>query len=405
MSVSLTNDPEFNFYLHIPFCKSLCSFCGCTKMITSDKTLESPLIQSLLKEFGYYRPLLKNKILNGLHLGGGSPTWLSSEGLKELLSPILNSKEYSLKDGAEISIELDPRTTSKEFIKALSELKFTRVSLGVQDLNPKVLKAISRNQSYELIKEIIGTLRENNLNQINLDLVIGLPFQTLETITDTMKKIVEFSPSRLALYSYAHVPSLKPSQKSLEKIGLPSDQLKLELFETAKNILKNAGYVEVGMDHFVKPTDELYLVALSGKLHRNFMGYTTLNSPNLIGLGPSSLSNAEGAFAQNEKDFDKWKEILDENKWPIVFGHVLTQNELITKKVILDLMCNFKANFDHNFISIEQLSLLKEMEADELLKLQNNSIQITDLGKTFVRQICKTVDLGFSSKNIHSQTI
>jgi oxygen-independent coproporphyrinogen-3 oxidase len=257
---SLKDNPTLSLYIHVPFCQTLCAFCGCTKMITKDYSKADEYIDTLHKEFYYYEKLIPDKTkIYEIHFGGGSPSWLKPNELKRLLTPILNSKKFIIdRTILEQSIEMDPRTTSKEHCELLKSLGFNRVSLGIQDTNDQVLKSIRRDQPLSLVTRVVSDLKANGIELFNMDLIYGLPFQTTETIKQTINDILVFRPTRLALYSYAHVPSLKPAQKLLERDGLPSPQDKMMIAEIAREMLVDAGYIEIGMDHFALKSDSLY---------------------------------------------------------------------------------------------------------------------------------------------------
>lgn len=392
---NLQANPTLSFYIHVPFCKTLCAFCGCTKMITKDYSKADEYIDALHKEFYHYEKMIPEgtKVFE-IHLGGGSPSWLKPTELKRLLAPILNSKKLIIDPSIlEQSIEMDPRTTTIEHCQQLKNLGFNRVSLGIQDTNDVVLKSIRREQPLSLVTEVVSNLKKNGIELFNMDLIYGLPYQTIESITQTIKDVINFKPTRIALYSYAHVPSLKPAQKLLEKDGLPGPEEKLLLAEKARELLLQAGYIEIGMDHFALTTDSLYKSYKQNELHRNFMGYTVQRSNVLLGLGPSSLSDSWDAFAQNEKDYQKWKELVINNDHAIIHGHELSHNEIKRRNEILNLMCNFKTTFSNNDLSLNQLAKINTMKSDELLVVKNNNeIEATELGRHFIRNICMAFD-------------
>lgn len=402
--------PSISIYIHVPFCETLCAFCGCTKMITKNRSFADEYLEAMEQEFRFYETMIpEGTEVSEIHLGGGSPSWLTPAELEKLLSPIINSKKLKInKDFLEQSIEMDPRTTTPEHCESLLRLGFNRVSLGIQDTNPKVLKSIQRNQSLELVTRVITDLKKNGIELFNLDLIYGLPFQTPETIKETISDILKFRPTRLALYSYAHVPSLKPAQKRLERDGLPTAEEKMLLQEVARNLLIEAGYFEIGMDHFALPSDSLYKSFIKKELHRNFMGYTVQRSKVLLGLGPSSLSDAWTAFAQNEKDYKKWREDIVAKNYSLIHGHVLTEKELFKRTKILDLMCEFETEILPSDLSRNQQQKIEMMIQDNLVTQTSTTIKTTELGKQFIRNICMAIDDSFEGnpeKNIFSQTV
>jgi oxygen-independent coproporphyrinogen-3 oxidase len=402
--------PSLSLYIHVPFCETLCAFCGCTKMITKNRGYADEYLEAVHKEFAFFEKMIPaGTNVSEIHLGGGSPSWLAPAELKRLLEPIFSSKKLVFdRNFLEQSIEMDPRTTTTEHCEQLLNLGFDRISLGIQDTNDVVLKSIKREQPLELVTRVINDLKNNGIKLFNLDLIYGLPFQTPETIKQTINDILVFRPTRLALYSYAHVPSLKPAQKILEKDGLPSAEEKMKIQEVARDMLIEAGYFEIGMDHFALPSDSLYKSFMKKELHRNFMGYTVQKSKVLLGLGPSSLSDAWTAFSQNEKDYKKWREDILDKDYSLIHGHVLTEKELFKRTKILDLMCEFETELKPTDLSENQQKKIDMLVEDQLLIQTPTTLKSTELGKQFIRNICMAVDDSFeykSEKNIFSQTV
>lgn len=404
---SLQSDPSLSLYLHIPFCRELCSFCGCTKVITKDKSKAREFIDALKMEWELTKPHLKTKpLLKEMHLGGGSPTWLSASELDEVLSFFLDPEKFNFSlEELELSIELDPRTTTYEQIQVLKKHHFKRASLGVQDTHEEVLEVIRRRQSFKQIEDVFHWLQEASIHLINIDLIYGLPHQTPKTISESLEKIIKLKPTRLAFYSYAHIPSLRPAQKIVERHGLPDPLEKRKLYEAGKEVLEKMGYVEIGMDHFASIDDLLFKAYEEGKLHRNFMGYTVSFSKNLLGFGPSSLSSIDEAFAQNEKEYRVWREHIKNGYSPIIHGHVLNDAELKKRKMIMDLMCQFKTNLDVSTLPDWQLEKLKDLASDQLVEWDKENLKATSLGKAFIRNICMAIDDTFIPKNRHSSSI
>ena len=386
-----------SLYIHLPFCESLCTFCGCHKRITKRHEVESPYIKAVLKEWDLYcdtfpeRPIIKE-----LHLGGGTPTFFSPENLKYLIDGILSkadvAKEY------EFSFEGHPNNTTRKHLQQLFDLGFKRVSFGVQDYSPKVQKAIHRDQPFHNVAKVTFWAKEIGYTSISHDLIYGLPFQTLEDVIDTIEKTKSLSPDRLAFYSYAHVPWIKGNgQRGFNDEDLPKDDEKRQLYETGKNLLQEKGYLEIGMDHFALESDSMYKAFIDKKLHRNFMGYTSSKTQLMIGLGASSISDSWYGFAQNEKSIEDYYARLDKNEIPVVKGHVLTNEDLIIRKHILNLMCQFETSWEDESQYFSELPntllQLQEMVHDELLEIYENKIIITEKGKAFVRNICMAFDL------------
>lgn len=403
-----TEDPGLSIYIHVPFCKSLCAFCGCTKMVTQNYSYADEFIDTLHLEFAHYEKMIPEgtKVFE-IHLGGGSPSWLKPSELECLLYPILNSPKLIIdKKILEQSIEMDPRTTTPEHCESLARLGFNRVSLGIQDTNPVVLKSIRRDQPLELVTKVINGLKENGIKLLNLDLIYGLPFQTPESIKKTIEDILVFQPTRLALYSYAHVPSRSPSQKLLERDGLPTPEEKMRIHDVARELLIAAGYFEIGMDHFALPSDSLYKSYIKKELHRNFMGYTVQRSKVLLGLGPSSLSDAWTAFSQNEKDYKTWRELILKNKNAIIHGHILSERELHIRRKILDLMCEFETTLEEDDLDPDQKEKIRTLIADKILTKDEKNYQATPLGKHFIRNICMAIDDSYlKGQQIFSNTV
>ncbi|MCL4170416.1 UNVERIFIED_CONTAM: hypothetical protein GTU68_031222, partial [Idotea baltica] len=331
-----------SLYIHLPFCESLCTFCGCNKRITKQHSVESPYINAVLKEWRLYLELFDEKpVIKELHLGGGTPTFFSPENLKHLILEILNTSELAV--GYEFSFEGHPNNTTREHLQALFDVGFRRVSYGVQDYNETVQKAIHRIQPFKNVKKATELAREIGYTSVGHDIIFGLPFQTLKHVEETILKTKELLPDRLAFYSYAHVPWIKGNgQRGFNDDDLPSAKLKRNQYELGKTLLAEVGYEEIGMDHFALPTDSLYKSMEHGDLHRNFMGYTASKTQSMIGLGVSSISDSWYGFSQNVKDIESYYNILNNDVIPVYRGHILNNEDLIIRKHILNLMCQFK---------------------------------------------------------------
>ena len=386
-----------SLYIHLPFCESLCTFCGCNKRITKQHSVETPYIQAVLKEWSLYCEQFKEKpIIKEVHLGGGTPTFFSVENLKILLNGIFKQSEIASEH--EFSFEGHPNNTTEEHLQALYDLGFRRVSFGVQDYSPTVQKAIHRIQPFENVKQVTDWARKIGYTSVSHDLVFGLPFQRLEDIFDTIEKTISLQPDRLAFYSYAHVPWIKGNgQRGFKDEDVPKDAQKREMYEKGKQLLLDKGYIEIGMDHFALKSDSLYSSYKNNVMHRNFMGYTSSKTQLMIGLGVSSIGDTWYSFAQNEKTIEDYYLALEQNKLPIVRGHILNEEDLIIRKHILDLMCHFRTSWenpDKYFPEItETVQSLKEMEKDGLVVLNQNNIQVTEAGKPYIRNICMAFDL------------
>lgn len=379
---------SWSMYIHVPYCESLCTFCGCNTIITKDHKKEDPYVQLVLKEWELYRKLVPDfskAQLQGIHLGGGTPTFLSAEHLKALLTPIL---EHTKRDEHfEGSIEVDPRRTNREQLETLYKLGFRRISLGVQDFNPEIQRLVNRLQSFEETESITRYAREIGFTSVNYDLIYGLAKQTLETMKHTIEQTKKLRPNRIALYSFALVPWIKPAQRLFKDEDLPVGKDKRDLYEYARTELLNFGYVEVGMDHFALPDEALAIAMKNGKLHRNFMGYTDQKSQVMLGLGVSSISESPQSFHQNEKLLPKYEELLNAGQIPTSRGHILTDEDVARRQQILSLMTSYEV-----VMTPEQKQLapefLKEMISDNLLKIEGDKVKVTENGKPFLRNIC-----------------
>jgi len=403
-----SNDSEgISLYIHLPYCESLCTFCGCNKRITTRHDVESPYINAVLKEWDLYCNLLGEKPkIKELHLGGGTPTFFSPQNLTKLINSIVS--RGTLADGYEFSFEGHPNNTTRAHLQALFDVGFRRVSYGVQDYNETVQKAIHRIQPFENVKRATETAREIGYTSVGHDIIFGLPFQTLEHVKNTILKTKELLPDRLAFYSYAHVPWIKGNgQRGFNDSNLPSPDLKRQQYEVGKALLNDVGYHEIGMDHFALASDSLYKSMISGDLHRNFMGYTASKTQAMIGLGVSSISDSWYGFAQNVKRIEDYYELLDENKLPVYRGHILNEEDLTVRRHILNLMCHFKTSWDYDNLYFKELPeviiKLQEMEVDELLIIGDNSITVTEKGYPFVRNICMAFDVLLQRKQPEMQ--
>ena len=396
-----------SLYIHLPFCESLCTFCGCNKRITKQHSVESPYINAVLKEWQLYISLFDEKpVIKELHFGGGTPTFFSPQNLKQLISEILS--QANLAENHEFSFEGHPNNTTREHLQALYDVGFRRVSYGVQDYNETVQKAINRIQPFENVKKATEVAREIGYTSVGHDIIFGLPFQTLEHVRETILKTKELLPDRLAFYSYAHVPWIKGNgQRGFNDADLPSAKLKRVQYEMGKKLLAEVGYIEVGMDHFALPTDSLYQSMVSGKLHRNFMGYTASKTQAMVGLGVSAISDSWYGFAQNVKTIEDYYELLDKNTLPVYRGHILNEEDLIIRKHILNLMCQFKTSWDDEHLWFNEipdvLIKLKEMEKDGLLNIKTSTIEVTKQGQPYVRNICMAFDLLLQRKQPDTQ--
>ncbi len=401
-------------YIHVPFCESLCTYCGCNTRITRNHAVSEPYINTVLKEFELYRKKLgfEHKLkLSELHLGGGTPTFLSTSELTKLLSGLFEHCE--LMSDFELSVEVDPRVTTTEHLKTLAKFNFKRISLGIQDFDPKVQDIVHRIQSVDQVKAITDGARKLGFTSVNYDLIYGLPFQTLSSVEDTIQKVAILRPDRIAFYAYAHVPWIKPGQRRFTEDDLPSGDEKRALYERGRELLEASGYYEIGMDHFALKTDSLYTASEKGELHRNFMGYTARNVNPILALGVSAIGDAWTAFAQNEKLLETYVERVNLAEIPIYRGHLLTDEDLILRQHILNLMTKMKTDWNKNelqdpFLNDVQ-SRLTELAKDDLVILSENTCTVTEKGRAFLRNICMAFDARLVRKapetRLFSQTV
>lgn len=402
-----------SLYIHLPFCESLCTFCGCHKKVTKRHEVEQPYIQAVLKEWELYCALLQDTpVIKEIHLGGGTPTFFSPEHLTQLLQGILAKAEIAPQH--EFSFEGHPNNTSKAHLQALYDVGFRRVSYGVQDYNETVQNAIHRIQPYENVQRVTQWARDIGYSSISHDLVFGLPFQSLDDVLHTIDQTNQLLPDRLAFYSYAHVPWIKGNgQRGFKDADVPKDAMKRQCYEEGKKKLLAQGYHEIGMDHFALSSDPMHQAFQQGQLHRNFMGYTASKTQLMIGLGVSSISDSWYSFAQNEKNLDDYYARLAQDEIPVYRGHVLSVEDLIIRQHILNLMCTFQTTWDapeQYFAELpEVLAQLVEMQQDGLLQMTEQSIHVTEQGQPFVRNICMAFDLHLKRKKpenrIFSMTI
>jgi oxygen-independent coproporphyrinogen-3 oxidase len=392
----LHNKPDgISLYIHLPFCENLCTYCGCNTRITKNHGVEVPYIMAVLKEWKLYRALMtKPPLIREIHLGGGTPTFFSAENLELLLNGILAG--VTIHPEAEFGFEAHPANTTIDHLQTLYKLGFKRLSLGIQDFDPKVQLIINRRQSFEQVASITLQARLIGYTSINYDLIYGLPLQTLVGLANTLKLVSELMPDRIAFYSYAHVPWLKPGQRRYTELDLPDPEAKSKLYETGRALLRNYGYLEIGMDHFALPKDALFQAERAGKLHRNFMGYTNQRTELLIGLGVSAISDSGNAFAQNVKVVEDYLRLLEDDTSPVIKGHILTADDRVIREHILDIMCkgetkwNFRATYSP--VLAAGLERLQPLAADGLIELNSAGVKVTLTGQRFLRNICMALD-------------
>ncbi len=398
-----------SLYFHIPFCDTVCFYCACNKIVTKHRARTKPYMETLLKEIEMQGQLFaKDREVLQLHLGGGTPTFLSTGEISELMwkvESVFNVRSGTDKD---FSIEIDPRSVDDSYIQTLGKLGFNRYSLGVQDLDPVVQKAVNRVQPIEIVEDVLASCREAGGKSINLDLIYGLPFQTPAGFADTVKKIIKLSPDRLSVFNYAHLPEIFKPQRRINAGDLPSPEDKLEILQTTINQLMDAGYVYIGMDHFAKPNDELVLAREEGGLHRNFQGYTTHGNCDLVGMGVSSISSVRGVFSQNAKDEISYADSIESGHLAVIRGVTSTLEDRLRWHVIQKLSCynevdkqqvaiQFQINFDEHFV--DALKLLEPMIEDELVSVDAERITVLPKGRLLTRNICMVFDADLNDKN------
>ncbi len=389
-----------SLYFHLPFCESQCYFCGCNVVISKKKDITSPYLEHIKKEIiNLGRLIDRERTVEQIHLGGGTPTYFSPEEITDFYKTLKDN--FNISDDCETGIEVDPRVTSSEHIKTLAELGFNRISMGIQDFNPVVQNAINRLQSYEDTEKIIIHARDSGFKSINIDLIYGLPFQTKETFAETIDLILKLSPDRIALFHYAHLPQLIHHQgKYIPENSLPSSEEKIRIFQHSVDSLTENGYVFIGLDHFAKPDDELATARRNKTLHRNFQGYTTKSSCDLYGLGITAISNIQNTYSQNIKKLNPYYEAIDLNNFPVFRGIGLNKDDILRKEIIMKILCHGEFNKNEYFSS--EFDLLKNLEDDGLISgtydKSSRRILVTETGQFFLRNIAAVFDYYLQSK-------
>lgn len=393
-----------SLYCHIPFCDAPCYFCGCNTVITQRKEVAEPYLDYTERHILQMAELIDQKRpVNQMHWGGGTPNYLSMEQIERLWTTI--NRHFNFEPDAEVSIEVNPRSLSREYLMFLRGLGFNRISFGIQDFNPQVQEAVNRIQPEVMLFETMDWIREAGFESVNVDLIYGLPFQTLETFRDTIKKTIKLDPERIAVFNFAYVPWLKPIQKRIPQEALPQGPEKLDILQMTIEDLCLNGYQFIGMDHFAKPNDELAIAQREGKLHRNFQGYTTKPESDLIGFGITSISMLHDVYVQNHKKLKTFYQAIDGGALPIERGVSLSQEDIIRRTVIMELMCQFELDkdefeekyhlsFDRDFdeyFAWERWEL-KKLEADGLIRLSPNHIEVTPAGRLLIRNIASVFD-------------
>ena len=397
-----------SLYFHIPFCDTVCFYCACNKIVTKNRAHAEPYLDNLCKEIAMLGELFdSNRVVNQLHWGGGTPTFLSYEQMKRLMT--VTRQHFLLKDddSGEYSIEVDPRETNADTIKQLRELGFNRISIGLQDFDPAVQKAVNRLQSEEQTFSVLASARREGFRSTNIDLIYGLPLQTVDSFAITLDKILSVSPDRFSIFNYTHMPNRFKTQRQINDADMPSADAKLAILQMIGQKLIAAGYVYIGMDHFARPDDELAIAQREGKLHRNFQGYSTHSDCDLIGFGVTSIGRVGDAYIQNVKELNQYDELIKQHKLPVFKGVELNDDDKLRREVISQLICHF----DLTFANIEQafsinfsdyfaneLMALMPMQSDGLLSLSSNGIKVLPAGRLLIRNICMVFDSYLAQK-------
>ena len=391
-----------SLYFHIPFCDTVCFYCGCNKVVTKDRSKAAPYLQRVHKEIEMQAALFDHsRMVDQLHWGGGTPTFISHDEMKALMDHTRKHFQLHEDDSGEYSIEIDPREVSRESIKLLRELGFNRMSLGVQDFNPEVQKAVNRIQSKEQTLTALTSAREYDFQSISVDLIYGLPRQTVASFDQTLDELLSIDPDRVSVFNYAHLPERFKPQRRINEAELPAPEVKLEIFKHCMDKLTDAGYVYIGMDHFAKPNDELAIAQKNGKLYRNFQGYATHADCDLVGIGVTSIGTIANSFAQNHRDMDNYYAAIDNNQLAVFRGVEIDQDDLIRREVIMQLICHFQLEFaqietkfgiNFNDYFAAELTRYEVMLADGLIEMDSRSIQVNPRGQLLIRNICMVFD-------------
>jgi len=392
--------PDLSLYFHLPYCDTLCYFCGCNMLISRNRDRINEYINYLQKEIDLLKKYLspERKVAQH-HWGGGTPTHLNPDEIAKLISYI--NKSFDFKDNSENSCEIDPRELTKAHLEALRSNGFNRISMGVQDFNEKVQKAVNRIQPEDITRQTVQWVRELNFKSINLDLIYGLPFQTVEAFADTVGKIIDISPDRIAVFNYAHVPWMKKHQELIKKEDLPAPEEKLEILKTTIEMLTGAGYEFIGMDHFAKSDDELSVALKEKKLYRNFQGYSTNAGADLYAFGITSISQLNNIYAQNYKTETEYYNALDDGVVPTTKGYKLSHDDHIRREVIMRIMCDFELNYksiedkfniNFNEYFANGLENINEFEIDGLVSFSDEGFKIKDMGRLLIRNIAINFD-------------
>ena len=394
--------PPLSLYAHLPFCEAMCTFCGCNVVISKDHAIVERYLAGLEREVDLAAKALAGgpRDVAQFHLGGGTPTYFAPEELERLHAIV--AERFSFLPGAEMALEVDPRVTTTAHVAALARLGFTRMSMGVQDFDPRVQEAVNRVQTYEATRALVDASRAAGFSSVNVDLIYGLPHQELDSWRRTLERVIGgLSPDRVSLFGYAHVPWLKSHQKRIEEATLPDAPRRLALFQAGVEAFVSAGYEFIGLDHFAKPTDEMAKARASGDLHRNFMGFHTSAGSDMVALGITGIGDVGGAYLQNRHKLPDWERDLAEGRLPVERGYRRTEDDRLRGGVIQSLMCLGRAGravleaggrYPWRTAYAAEVERLAPMAADGLLTLDDDGIRLTPLGRLFVRNVCMVFD-------------
>jgi len=393
---------DLSLYFHLPFCDTICYYCACNKVVTKDRSKAEPYLDMLHKEIAMQGELFdSSRKVKQLHWGGGTPTFISHQQMTELMQVTRQHFNLYDDDNGEYSIEIDPREVTRDSIKLLRDIGFNRMSLGVQDFDPAVQKAVNRIQSEEQTLTALSSARDYGFKSISTDLIYGLPLQTEKSFAQTLQRIIEISPDRISLFNYAHMPTLFKPQRRINEDEMPSAEIKLAILKQSIETLTGAGYVYIGMDHFAKPDDELSIAQQQGKLYRNFQGYATHADCDLVGMGITSIGTIDNSFSQNVKTLDEYQTLIGSGKLAVFRGVKIDDDDLLRRAVIMQLICHFNLKFadieskfkiDFKNYFADEITRLTVMSDDALIEMDSQSIQVTAKGRLLIRNVCMVFD-------------
>ena len=402
-----------SLYFHIPFCETLCYYCGCNKVVTTNKGRSLPYIQRMIQELALYSEMFDpGKEVKQLHWGGGTPTFISNDEMSLLMNSARQLFKFADDDAGEFSVEIHPGKVNAATMAHLRKLGFNRVSMGVQDFNEAVQQAVNRFNTFDEVAKLFKALREQQFKSISMDLIYGLPLQNRLTLRDTLDRVIDLGPDRLSLFNYAHMPHLFKSQRLIRDEDLPSPGEKLDMLRRAIETLERAGYIYIGMDHFAKPHDDLVIAQQQGRLQRNFQGYSTHGECDLLAVGVSSISMIDNVYVQNARELNRYQQKMDMGLLPVTKGFTLNQEDILRRFVINRLICNGELSFTEIYRRFDvvaqqhfqnELLRLQPMVQDDLIRIDSNGIEVLNKGRLLIRRVCMVFDeyLEAAGKNIH----